>query len=136
MRSLAVAIIAVLVMGTSSAVMGMGSSHDEGKPGAGPRAEVEAATAKGTPVFLDAGSDHCIPCKQMVPVIDALKKKYAGKVAVVFVDVENEMSYVSRLGVTMIPTQIMYDRSGKEVGRHVGAMTQDEAEKFISKGIK
>ncbi|HEX9861393.1 MAG TPA: thioredoxin family protein [Nitrospirota bacterium] len=135
MRSLAVVVIAALVMGTAPVVMGMGSSHDEGKPAAGAMAEVKAATAKGMPVFLDAGSDHCAPCKQMVPVIDALKKKYAGKVAVVFVNVEKEMSYVSGLGVTMIPAQIMYDRSGKEVGRHVGAMTQDEAEKFIGKGL-
>lgn len=130
MRAASVLIALFIVIGTASLVMGMGSTHKEGAPVTGESA-VAAAKAKGMPVLLDAGSDHCKPCKRMMPVLDSLKKKYAGKVAVVFVNVEDEMSYASGLGITMIPTQILYDRKGKEIARHVGELNQQEAEKFI-----
>jgi len=112
----------------------MGSSPGDG--GSGPRSEVEAAIKAGMPVLLDAGSDHCVPCKQMLPVLESVKKKYAGRLKVVVVDVEVHKNYARRLGVMVIPTQILYDRTGKEADRHVGFMSEDETDRFIARVLK
>jgi thioredoxin 1 len=98
------------------------------------KAKVEAAKAKGMPVFVDFGKTTCAPCKMMVPVLDTLTKKYKGKMEVVFVHVDEEKDYAHKMGVTMIPAQILLDKNGKEVSRHVGYIPVEDCEKMISKG--
>jgi thioredoxin 1 len=96
--------------------------------------KVEAAKAKGMPVFVDFGKTSCAPCKMMVPVLETLTKKYKGKMEVVFVHVDEEKDYAHKMGVTMLPTQILLDKNGKEVSRHVGYIPVEDCEKIISKG--
>ena len=46
--------------------------------------------AKGTanlPRIVDVGADKCIPCIMMAPILEELKKEYAGVLIVEFVDV-------------------------------------------------
>jgi len=100
---------------------------------AGAKAKVEAAQAKGLPVFVDVGRTSCVPCQLMVPVLAELTKKYKGRVEVVFVHMDEERDYSRELGVTMIPTQIYFDKDGKELARHIGYMPVEECEKMISK---
>jgi thioredoxin-like negative regulator of GroEL len=67
----------------------------------------------------------------MVPVLDSLGKKYKGQVEVVFVHVDEEREYAGNMGVTMIPTQILLDKNGKEVSRHVGYIPVEDCQKMI-----
>lgn len=98
---------------------------------AGGKDKVSAAKAKGLPVFVDFGKTSCKPCKMMVPVLDSLTKKYKGKMEVVFVHVEEEREYALKMGVTMIPTQVLLDKTGREVSRHVGYIPVEDCEKMI-----
>ena len=100
------------------------------------QSRVEAAKAKGMPVFVDVGRTSCKPCKMMVPVLDSLTKKYKGKMEVVFVHMDEEQAYARELGVTMIPTQILLDKNGKEVSRHVGYIPVEDCEKMIGNTLK
>ena len=97
----------------------------------GGKARVEAAKAKGLPVFVDFGKTSCKPCKMMVPVLDSLTKKYKGTLEVVFVHVDEEKEYAMKMGATMIPTQVLIDKDGKEVSRHVGYIPVEDCEKMI-----
>lgn len=72
------------------------------------------------PRLLDLGADKCVPCRMMFPVLDALKKKYAGGLNVEFIDVWKNPDAAKAYGVTVIPTQIFYDADGKELFRHEG----------------
>ncbi len=79
---------------------------------------------EGMVTMVDLGAKKCIPCKMMAPIIDELKKEYQDRAAIVFIDVwraENR-EYVKRFRIRGIPTQIFFDKNGKEVGRHVGFM--------------
>lgn len=78
--------------------------------------------APGLVTMVDLGAHKCIPCKMMAPIIDELQKEYAGRAAVVFIDVWEHRDQVERFGIQAIPTQIFYDKQGKEVTRHVGFM--------------
>lgn len=99
----------------------------------GGKEKIDAARSKGIPVFVDFGRTTCIPCKMMVPVLDSLTKKYKGKMEVVFVNVGEEGDYAFKMGVTMIPTQILFDKNGKEVSRHIGYIPAEDCEKMINK---
>lgn len=101
----------------------------------GSRARVEAAKSKGMPVFVDFGKTTCKPCRMMVPVLDSLTKRYKGRVEVVFVNVGEENNYALRMGVTMIPTQILFDKNGREVARHVGYIPVAGCEKMIGSTV-
>ena len=74
----------------------------------------------GFVTMVDLGADKCIPCKMMAPILAELKKEYDGKASIIFIDVWKNPDEARRFGVQSIPTQIFYDKEGKEVGRHVG----------------
>jgi len=77
---------------------------------------------KGMPTMVDLGANECIPCKMMVPVMEKVEKKYKGKAAIVFIDVWKDKEPAKRFGIRAIPTQIFFDKEGKEVYRHTGFM--------------
>ncbi|MEP0846643.1 MAG: thioredoxin family protein [Phycisphaerae bacterium] len=78
------------------------------------------------PRLLDLGSDKCQPCKEMAPILAELKREYAGKATVDFLDVWKDAAAAEPYGIRVIPTQIFYDRDGKEVWRHEGFLAKDE----------
>jgi thioredoxin 1 len=86
--------------------------YDSSKP--------DAATSMKLPKLIDLGADKCIPCKAMAPILEGLKKEYAGKMNVEFIDVWKNSDAGKAYGIEMIPTQIFYDANGKELFRHVG----------------
>lgn len=81
---------------------------------------------EGMVTLVDLGADKCIPCKMMAPILEKLKKTYEGKAAIVFVDVWQDRDQAQRFEVQAVPTQVFYDRQGKEVHRHVGFMSEAE----------
>lgn len=70
--------------------------------------------------FLELGSVGCIPCEQMVPVMDAVRQKHGARVDVVFRDVRRDPAIGRQWRVVLIPTQVFLDADGKEVFRHQG----------------
>lgn len=70
--------------------------------------------------MVDLGAHKCIPCKMMAPIIEKLQKEYADRASIIFIDVWEHKEQAQRFGIRGIPTQIFYDKQGKEVGRHVG----------------
>jgi thioredoxin 1 len=72
------------------------------------------------PRLVDLGAGKCIPCKMMAPILEELKTEYAGKFEVVFIDVWEAPDKAKEYSIKIIPTQIFYDASGKELFRHEG----------------
>jgi len=88
------------------------------------------------PRLVDLGAGKCIPCKMMAPILEELKKEYAGRLEVVFIDVWEDPQAGAQYGIRMIPTQIFYDATGKERFRHEGFMSkQDILSKWAELGI-
>jgi thioredoxin 1 len=92
------------------------SPKDEGKPD----------NVGLLPRLVDLGAGTCIPCKMMVPVLDELKKEYAGRLSVEFYDVREDPSVGAKYGIRVIPTQIFYDAAGKELFRHEGFIAKED----------
>ncbi len=92
---------------------------------------------KGMVTLVDLGANTCIPCKMMAPILAKLEKDYQGKAAIVFIDVWKFKDQADRFGVQAIPTQIFFDKTGKEVFRHLGFMSEKEIVGQLKKmGVK
>lgn len=87
--------------------------------------------------FLDLGSVNCIPCKAMVPVLEALKAEYPNDLQADFINVNINQQDAEYYKVQVIPTLIFFDKNDKELYRNVGAMSkEDVVKKFEELGIK
>lgn len=94
---------------------------------------VDKARASGRASLADFGSTGCVPCDMMAPILDKLREKYRGKIDVLFIHVGEEPILASRYGIQSIPVQIFFDKTGKEVFRHIGFFPEEEIEKQLSK---
>jgi len=72
------------------------------------------------PRLVDLGADKCVPCKKMAPILKELKTEYAGRMDVEFIDVWQNPDAGKTYKIRLIPTQIFFDASGKELCRHEG----------------
>ena len=79
---------------------------------------------RGTVTMIDLGADACIPCKMMAPILKKLQKEYDGRTTIVFIDVWKYKDQARRFGIRAIPTQIFFDKEGKEAYRHLGFMSE------------
>ena len=98
---------------------------------------VNKARSSGKPTMVDFGSKGCVPCDMLAPILETLKSKYKEKANIVVVLTGEEPVLASRYGIEVIPLQIFYDKTGKEVSRHTGFFPQEEIEKQLAQiGVK
>jgi thioredoxin 1 len=80
---------------------------------------------KGMVTMVDLGADKCIPCKLMAPILKDLQKEYEGKAAILFIDVWKHPEEQKKFRAFVIPTQIFYDKEGKQIYRHEGFLAKE-----------
>lgn len=113
--------------------------------------DFEALSAFGLPMIVDYGSDSCIPCKAMAPVLETMNAQMQGKAFIKFVDVWKYTDAADNVPIQVIPTQVLVNADGtpfvpsdelaakiefsmyssRETGEHVftthqGGMTEEE----------
>lgn len=94
---------------------------------------------KAKVIFMELGSVRCIPCQKMQKVMTSVEEKFGSQVKVVFYDVwtPEGKPYGKKYNINSIPTQIFFDKNGKEYYRHVGYFPEDELVKILKqKGVK
>lgn len=121
-KPLAVLLLAGAIAGT----LAIKERAAEPAPGSTAAANAVGPPTPGIPRLVDLGADQCVPCKAMAPILAALKEDYAGRMAVEFIDVWKNPKAGETYGVRVIPTQIFYAASGKELHRHEGFMGRED----------
>jgi thioredoxin 1 len=84
-----------------------------------------AAPAKGKPALYEFGADYCVSCKEMAKIMAELTKSHSDQVEFRMVYVDKEKPLFEQYKIMLIPTQVFLDASGKEVDRHIGALTKE-----------
>ena len=69
--------------------------------------DFEEMSSYGLPMIIDYGSDSCIPCKQMAPVLEMENKAF-----IKFVDVWKYTEAANNVPVQVIPTQVLVNADG------------------------
>jgi len=82
--------------------------------------------ATGLPRLVDIGATACIPCVLMAPSLEELKKEYAGRLQVEFIDTMWNPGAKTQYDAPFCATQIFIDASGKERFRHVGYYSKED----------
>ena len=73
----------------------------------------------------------------MAPILEKVKKDYEGRAFIHFYDVWKDRTPADRYRIRVIPTQIFFDKDGKEVSRHEGFLSEaDIVAKLKSLGVK
>ncbi len=83
--------------------------------------------------MVDFGAPFCPPCRAMAPFLDKLEKDYKGRAAIVVLDVGKIPELCERFGIREIPTQVFYNKEGKEILRHTGFMKEEDIVKQLKK---
>ena len=96
-------------------------------------ASLQTGTDVGMVTVVDLGAKTCIPCKMMVPVLDAMDKQYHGKAVVRFIDIQEAPEQASVFKIRVIPTQIFFDKTGKEAYRHEGYLDEKSFADMLDK---
>jgi thioredoxin 1 len=88
--------------------------------------EPVAQANKPLPTLMDFGRGTCMPCKMMKPMLEGLKKEYAGILNVEIIDVRYDPEALKKYKVPGVPFQLVFDSSGKELKRRYGYADKGE----------
>lgn len=83
------------------------------------------------PTMLELGSDGCIPCEMMKPVMEELKKEHGELINIEFHDVMRNQAIARKYRVVLVPTQVFLRKDGTEFFRHEGFFAKEEIEKVF-----
>lgn len=118
--ALAVVVVAVLLLKKGGDAVAPPGDGETGAQIAG------VSQAAAVPRIVEIGSISCVPCKMMAPILEELRKEYAGALRVDFIDVYQDRSAGPLYRIRVIPTQIFFDSSGKEIFRHEGFFPKEQ----------
>jgi len=73
------------------------------------------------PVLVDFWAEWCRPCLMLAPVLEKVAEKYAGKLKMTKLNVDQGQQVSADHQVMSIPSLVIFNQ-GKEIGRMVGFM--------------
>jgi thioredoxin 1 len=86
------------------------------------------------PVVVDFWAEWCGPCKQIGPALEEISEEMAGKVKVVKVNVDENMSVAASLNVRGIPALFLF-KDGEVVSNKTGAAPKAALQSWIESAI-
>ena len=81
-------------------------------------------------VLVDFYADWCGPCKMVGPLIAQIADEHED-IAVVKVNVDDEMALAGEYRVSSIPTIILF-KDGELAKKNIGAMSKAQLEEFVA----
>jgi thioredoxin 1/putative thioredoxin len=82
------------------------------------------------PVLVEFSAEWCGPCKTVAPDVEALRRELEGKARVVKVDIDRSPLIARELGVTSVPTFVVFHR-GRPAGGAVGALKKPQLRQLL-----
>jgi thioredoxin 1 len=77
------------------------------------------------PVLVDFRASWCVPCRDAEEMLAELARTYAGRLKVVWMDVDQNSQTTYHHRVSRVPTRVLF-ANGQEVARWEGAVTREQ----------
>ena len=87
---------------------------------------VQNATASGLPTIAEFGAATCASCREMKIVLDGVAQRTQGRAHVLVIDISKDWDAAQMFRIQLMPTQVFFDTNGREVGRHMGKLSEAE----------
>jgi thioredoxin-related protein len=87
--------------------------------------------------LLEFGAKNCSACRRMEGVLDEIKEQYKNTLSVHFYNVTERdgMELGRQFGVVMIPMQVLLDKNGRVIYKHVGYISASELAQQINQAV-
>lgn len=95
---------------------------------------ISAANLNGKLLLVDFWAVWCVPCRAMLPVLEAIEQVFGDRVTFVKMNVDDNPDTAADLGVNAVPTLMLF-KNGKPVDQLVGAVGRDKLDAFIKKHL-
>ena len=86
--------------------------------------------ASAQPVLVDFWAEWCVPCKTLLPAVQAVAEQFKGRLRVGKVNVEENEQVPVRYNITTLPTLMIF-KAGKVSEQRVGLISRDNLVKLI-----
>ena len=82
------------------------------------------------PVLVDYWAEWCGPCRMIGPLIDESATRYADRLTVVKLNVDENPATATRYHVRGIPTLMLF-KDGQPAATHVGSLSKGQLQEFV-----
>ncbi len=87
---------------------------------------LDKARVAGKPTLAIFSAASCCGPDKMLPVSEALRRRYDTRINIIYIEPSKEQILSARYGIRAIPTEIIFDSSGKEFYRHSGFLSEED----------
>jgi thioredoxin-related protein len=95
--------------------------------------ELTAAIGAGKWLIVEFGGERCIPCMHMQPVLQDLRDALDTKAVIRNFWIQEHPEVARAHQIMVMPTQIIFNRKGEEVFRHMGYFPPEEFQAVLQK---
>ena len=96
-------------------------------------ADFRKALKGGKPMVVDFGSNSCIPCRQLRPVLQKVRKDHEGRLEVLIIEIQKNQQLAAEYQIQVMPTVVFIDKVGQEVFRHQGFMSEEKIKEQLAR---
>ncbi len=95
-----------------------------------------AALAQPRPTLMEFGMDSCASCRAMQHQLERLRQAHPETLQVLSINLMEQRVLAEQWRIRAMPTQVLLDADGTEVGRHLGFISADALlEHFAAAGV-